>query len=158
MLNGVPQTGGLSGVKDPFDEVVGADVRGARPWWVAVTWEVLDRAYHGAEKACLPGVWWPPRAPLLGQMLDRIAGPDPGVALRSGLMAVEWTGSDPELLLDQVCIDSVSHVDREVGGTARDRILPVGQLGPTSRALAEHFGVSCGLVSSSCPQVQSEDP
>src|SRR5450631_1599802 len=102
----------------------------------------LDRAYRFAEKACLPGVRWPPRAPLLVQMLDRTAGPDPGVAVRSGLMAVEWTGSGPELLRDQDRIDSVSHVDREVRGTARDRWLPVGQPGPTSRALAGHFGVS----------------
>jgi hypothetical protein len=97
-----------------------------------------------------------PGTHLLVQILDRIARPDPGVAVRSGLMAVEWTGSGSELLLDQDRIDSVSHVEREVRGAARDRRLPVGQPGPTSRALAEHFGVSCGLVPSPCPQVQSE--
>jgi hypothetical protein len=104
-----------------------------------VTWEVLDLVSLRRESVPARRLVAAPGTHLLVQVLDWIARPDPGVAVRSGLMAVEWTGSGPELLLDQDCIDSVSHAEGEVHGTAPDRRLPVGQPGPTSRALAEQY-------------------
>jgi GntR family transcriptional regulator/MocR family aminotransferase len=79
--------------------------------------------------------------------------------LRSDLVAIEWTGLGPELLLR---LDRDQHeplgaqLQRQLRAAIRSGRLEVGERLPSSRTLARELGLSRGLVLESYMQLQAE--
>src|SRR3954451_6069514 len=82
-----------------------------------------------------------------------------GTAIRSSSMAIEWTGSGPEVLL-RLDRDAPAplgaQLQHELRTAIRSGRLVAGERLPSSRVLARELGVSRGLVIDSYQQLEAE--